>query len=132
MGSPAECCSDGNQWFHRDFERRRQTPTLDLLNRIARGLEVTLKELFGPFDQPYRVRFRKDEELHSDAEDRHGSAAHPHAGSSRGYSSRQHDHPRRGLFDDEGGSAPAVIGTLGDQSRSPSFLHHQGDIGFVE
>jgi transcriptional regulator with XRE-family HTH domain len=42
-----------------DLERGRQTPTLDLLNRLARALDLTLAEFFEPFDQPYRVRFRR-------------------------------------------------------------------------
>ena len=42
-----------------DLERGQQTPTLDLLNRLARALGVTLAEFFAPLDQPYRVRFRK-------------------------------------------------------------------------
>jgi transcriptional regulator with XRE-family HTH domain len=42
-----------------DLERGEQTPALDVVNRLARGLDVTLAEFFGPFDQPYRVRFRK-------------------------------------------------------------------------
>jgi len=37
----------------------RQSPTLDVLNRIVRALGVTLAELFRPLDHPYRVRFRK-------------------------------------------------------------------------
>jgi len=42
-----------------DLERGRQTPTLDLLNRLARAFEITLAEFFEPLDQPYRVRFRR-------------------------------------------------------------------------
>ncbi len=42
-----------------DLERGRQTPTLDLLNRVARGLAVTLADFFAPLDEPYRARFRK-------------------------------------------------------------------------
>jgi transcriptional regulator with XRE-family HTH domain len=42
-----------------DFERGRQTPTLDLLNRLARAFNVTLAEFFAPLNQPYRIRFRK-------------------------------------------------------------------------
>ena len=42
-----------------DLERGRQTPSLDLLNRVARGLGVTLAEFFAPLDEPYRLRFRK-------------------------------------------------------------------------
>jgi transcriptional regulator with XRE-family HTH domain len=42
-----------------DLERGQQTPTLDMVNRVARGLGVTLAELFAPIDKPYRARFRK-------------------------------------------------------------------------
>jgi transcriptional regulator with XRE-family HTH domain len=42
-----------------DLERGRQTPTLDLLNRVARGLGVTLAEFFFPLDRPFRLRFRE-------------------------------------------------------------------------
>jgi XRE family transcriptional regulator, regulator of sulfur utilization len=42
-----------------DLERGRQTPTLDMVNRLARALGVTLAEFFSPLDQPYRLRFRK-------------------------------------------------------------------------
>jgi transcriptional regulator with XRE-family HTH domain len=42
-----------------DLERGRQTPTLDVINRLARALGVTLAEFFSPLDQPYRVRHRK-------------------------------------------------------------------------
>ena len=50
----------GLHWTYlSDLERGRQTPTLDLLNRLARALGVTLAEFFSPLDQPYRVRFRK-------------------------------------------------------------------------
>ena len=42
-----------------DLERGRQTPTLDLVNRLARALNVTLAEFFAPLDQPFRLRFRK-------------------------------------------------------------------------
>ena len=42
-----------------DLERGQQTPTLDVVNRLARGLGVTLAEFFATLDQPYRVRFRK-------------------------------------------------------------------------
>ncbi|HYT73511.1 MAG TPA: helix-turn-helix transcriptional regulator [Vicinamibacterales bacterium] len=42
-----------------DLERGEQTPTVDVVNRLARGLGVTLAEFFAPFDEPYRVRFRK-------------------------------------------------------------------------
>ena len=50
----------GVHWTYlSDLERGRQTPTLDLVNRLARGLGVTLAELFAPFDEPYRARSRK-------------------------------------------------------------------------
>ena len=42
-----------------DLERGEQTPTLDVVNRLARALGVTLAEFFAPFDQQYRLRFRK-------------------------------------------------------------------------
>lgn len=42
-----------------DLERGQQTPTLDMLNRVARALGVTLADFFAPLDQPYRARFRK-------------------------------------------------------------------------
>jgi transcriptional regulator with XRE-family HTH domain len=50
----------GMHWTYlSDLERGRQTPTLDMLNRVARGLGVTLAEFFSPLDEPYRARFRK-------------------------------------------------------------------------
>ncbi len=42
-----------------DLERGEQTPTLDVVNRIGSGVGVTLAEFFAPFEEPYRVRFRK-------------------------------------------------------------------------
>jgi transcriptional regulator with XRE-family HTH domain len=42
-----------------DLERGQQTPTLDMLNRLSRGLGVTLAEFSFAFTQPYRARFRK-------------------------------------------------------------------------
>ena len=42
-----------------DLERGRQTPTLDVVNRLARAFGVTLAEFFSPFDRAYRVRQRK-------------------------------------------------------------------------
>ncbi len=45
-----------------DLERGRQTPTLDVVNRLARAVGVTLAELFAPFDRPYRLRSRKRRE----------------------------------------------------------------------
>jgi transcriptional regulator with XRE-family HTH domain len=50
----------GLHWTYlSDLERGRQTPTLDLLNRLAHAFGVTLAEFFAPLDQPYRIRFRK-------------------------------------------------------------------------
>lgn len=50
----------GMHWSYlSDLERGEQTPTLDMLNRLAHGLDVTLAEFFGSFTQPYRRRFRK-------------------------------------------------------------------------
>ncbi len=42
-----------------DLERGRQTPTVDVVNRLARALKVTLAEFFAPLDEPFRLRFRK-------------------------------------------------------------------------
>jgi transcriptional regulator with XRE-family HTH domain len=42
-----------------DLERGKQSPTLDVLNRIVRALDATPTEFFSPFNQAYRVRFRK-------------------------------------------------------------------------
>jgi hypothetical protein len=36
-----------------------QTPTLDVVNRLATALRVTLAELFGPFDRRFRSRSRR-------------------------------------------------------------------------
>ena len=41
------------------LERGQQTPTLDVVNRLARALGVTLAEFFGPLDEPFRLRSRK-------------------------------------------------------------------------
>jgi transcriptional regulator with XRE-family HTH domain len=50
----------GMHWTYlSDLERGKQTPSLDILNRVARALDITLAEFFATFDQPYRVRFRK-------------------------------------------------------------------------
>src|SRR5215471_12181830 len=50
----------GLHWTYlSDLERGRQTPTLDLPNRLARGFGVTLAEFFTRLDQPYHIRFRK-------------------------------------------------------------------------
>ena len=43
-----------------DLERARQTPTLDVVNRLAQALQVTLAEFFAPFDRTYRVRSRAE------------------------------------------------------------------------
>jgi len=42
-----------------DLERGRQTPTLDLVNRLARALGLTLADLFAPFETRYTARRRK-------------------------------------------------------------------------
>ncbi len=42
-----------------DLERGRQTPTVDVVNRLARALGVTLAEFFAPFSESFRVRSRK-------------------------------------------------------------------------
>lgn len=42
-----------------DLERGRQTPTMDVVNRLARGCGVTLAEFFAPLHQQFRVRSRK-------------------------------------------------------------------------
>jgi transcriptional regulator with XRE-family HTH domain len=42
-----------------DLERGRQSPTLDVMNRVVRALGVTLAEFFAPLNEPYRARFRK-------------------------------------------------------------------------
>lgn len=50
----------GMHWTYlSDLERGRQTPTLDVVNRLARAFGVTIAEFFAPFDQRYRLRFRK-------------------------------------------------------------------------
>jgi transcriptional regulator with XRE-family HTH domain len=50
----------GMHWSYlSDLERGRQTPTMDMVNRLARGLGVTLAEFFAPLDVAYRVRYRK-------------------------------------------------------------------------
>ena len=50
----------GLHWTYlSDLERGQQTPTLDVVNRLARALGVTLAAFFAPLDQPYRVRRRK-------------------------------------------------------------------------
>ena len=42
-----------------DLERGTQTPTLDVINRLATALKVTLAELFRPMDTPFRQRLRR-------------------------------------------------------------------------
>ena len=42
-----------------DLERGRQSPTLDVVNRLARALKVTMADLFGPLNDGYRVQLRK-------------------------------------------------------------------------
>ena len=58
----------GLHWTYlSDLERGRQTPTVGVVNRLARALRVTLGEFFAPFDEPVRVRSRKQR---SDAKSR--------------------------------------------------------------
>ena len=52
-----------------DLERTRQTPTLDVVNRLARGLDITLADFFAPFNTHYRARSRSPRSDH----DRHRS-----------------------------------------------------------
>ena len=47
-----------------DLERAQQTPTLDVVNRLARGLDVSLAEFFAPFESPYRRRARSPRSDH--------------------------------------------------------------------
>ena len=50
----------GLHWTYiSDLERGQQTPTVDVVNRLARALNVTLAPFFAPLDQPFRLRFRK-------------------------------------------------------------------------
>ena len=50
----------GLHWTYlSDLERGQQTPTLDLLNRVARGCRVTLAEFFAPFNKPFTMRSRR-------------------------------------------------------------------------
>ena len=42
-----------------DLERGMQTPTLDVVNRLATALRVTLADLFHPLDKRFRNRSRK-------------------------------------------------------------------------
>ena len=56
----------GLHWTYiSDLERGQQTPTVDVVNRLARALSVTLAEFFAPFDESFRLRYRK---RRSDAE----------------------------------------------------------------
>ena len=50
----------GLHWTYiSDLERGQQTPTVDVVNRLARALGVTLATFFAPLDDPFRLRFRK-------------------------------------------------------------------------
>ncbi len=50
----------GLHWTYvSDLERGQQTPTVDVVNRLARALGVTLAEFFAPLDEPFRRRSRK-------------------------------------------------------------------------
>ena len=50
----------GLHWTYlSDLERGRQSPTVDVINRLARALGVTLAKFFAPLDESYRLRFRK-------------------------------------------------------------------------
>ncbi len=50
----------GLHWTYlSDLERGQQTPTLDVVNRLARAFGVTLAEFFRPLDEPFRRRSRK-------------------------------------------------------------------------
>ena len=40
------------------LEHGQQAPTLDVVNRLARALNVTLSVFFRPLDRPYRRRLR--------------------------------------------------------------------------
>jgi transcriptional regulator with XRE-family HTH domain len=42
-----------------DLERGTQTPTLDVVNRLAVALRVSLAELFAPLSRRFRTRSRK-------------------------------------------------------------------------
>lgn len=42
-----------------DLERGMQTPTLDVVSRLATALKVTLAELFRPLDRRFRTRVRR-------------------------------------------------------------------------
>ena len=50
----------GLHWTYlSDLERGQQTPTMDVVNRLARACDVTLAEFFAPLERPYRRRSRK-------------------------------------------------------------------------
>jgi transcriptional regulator with XRE-family HTH domain len=50
----------GVHWTYlSDLERGRQSATLDIVNRLARALEISIADLFAPLDEPYRARYRK-------------------------------------------------------------------------
>ena len=50
----------GLHWTYvSDLERGQQSPTVDVVNRLARALGVTLAGFFAPLDESYRLRFRK-------------------------------------------------------------------------
>ncbi len=50
----------GLHWTYvSDLERGQQTPTVDVVNRLARALGTTLAKFFAPLDEPFRLRFRK-------------------------------------------------------------------------
>ena len=57
-----DCAADraGLHWTYlSDLERGRQSPTLDVVNRLARALGVTLATFFAPLDVSFRLRFRR-------------------------------------------------------------------------
>jgi transcriptional regulator with XRE-family HTH domain len=43
-----------------DLERGMQAPTLDVVNRLAIALKVTLAEFFRPLDRRFSSRVRKE------------------------------------------------------------------------
>jgi transcriptional regulator with XRE-family HTH domain len=50
----------GLHWTYlSDLERGRQTPTMDVVNRVARACRVTLADFFAPFDKAFRRQSRK-------------------------------------------------------------------------
>lgn len=62
QGLSQEDLSDraGLHWTYlSDLERGRQTPTMDVVNRLARACRVTLADFFAPFDKPFRRQSRK-------------------------------------------------------------------------